>query len=356
MPNNPMNITPPTPEVTEGPAWAEQINDILTDNIAEHDHTTNKGVQITPAALNLNSDVDLQENNLTSVRSVRLQDQASAIGSQDDVGCLYEVNGDLYYNSGDGDQVPITAGGSLAATSFGGINGLPNGTAQVGYANDTYTFKKSSTDYAIMDTGDHKIRSSADTAPATGITIKAPQGLPASYDLTLPSQTPSTPAFMTLALNGTIGTSILTTNGITRNNMAAVGQSTHQIPTISGLTGGWLDVPNSSFSFTSIAGRPVFLSIQSNPNAGPAFPSSAMVFTKVGPASPSTFMQIRVVVDGVPYTAYTFAGSGTNSFYYPLHQLLLGVSAGSHTIKLQYDQVSATSVALSNVWLVAYEL
>ena len=358
MPTNPMNITPPVPEQTTGPSWATQINAILTDQIATHDHTSNKGVQITPAGMNISSDLSMQSNNLVSARSVRLANQISAISEATDVGCLYELNGELIYIDGNGQAVPITSNGAIDVASVGGINGLPAGTAQVGFSVDTYTFKKSSTGYANMDHGQIKVRSSDEVSPAYGTTIKVPTGMAADYDLTLPITPPTTnPAFVVMGTNGTLNVSTSTANGITRANLAPVGQLVVGPITALSQTGtGWTDVPSFTGTLTT-TGRPVFLSLQSTPNVSSTGTDGFNIQRNAASTAAGT-SYISFNIDGSKYSPFTlnstFGVSGI-AFNNPFNTIVL-LAAGTHTIKVQYNKNTADSMTFQNCYFVAYEL
>src|SRR6185437_5151905 len=102
-----MNLVIPTVGVDPGPDWASNINSSLTI-LDGHDHSSGKGVQITPSGINISSDLTMVQNNLTNVRSIRLFPQTSPLALPTDVGALYESGVDLYYNDANGNQIQIT--------------------------------------------------------------------------------------------------------------------------------------------------------------------------------------------------------------------------------------------------------
>ena len=59
-----------------GPNYAYDANSSFT-LLDGHDHSPGKGVQITPAGLNINADLTLQSNNLTQVGSIIFSPQTS---------------------------------------------------------------------------------------------------------------------------------------------------------------------------------------------------------------------------------------------------------------------------------------
>ena len=55
-----MGLTQSTVGTTTGPDWATNAeNNLLT--IDAHDHTSGKGVQLTPSSLNINADLEFQQ-------------------------------------------------------------------------------------------------------------------------------------------------------------------------------------------------------------------------------------------------------------------------------------------------------
>lgn len=110
-----MGLTIPTPTITAGPLYATQVSNDL-EIISNHTHTgssNNDGYQIPSAGLNINDDLSIQSNNLTSLRSVRFSNQSSVLAGIGDIGCAYEKSGDLWYNNSAGIPIQITSGGSI---------------------------------------------------------------------------------------------------------------------------------------------------------------------------------------------------------------------------------------------------
>lgn len=119
MPITPnMTITTPSVSVTAGPDWATILNAAFS-TVDTHDHSDGKGVKITPLGLNINSDLSIGSQNLTTVNSMRMVSLGAALAGVNDIRALYSVNGDLYYNNGGGAQIQLTSGGSPTAASDG---------------------------------------------------------------------------------------------------------------------------------------------------------------------------------------------------------------------------------------------
>lgn len=182
-----MNLPIPVVSVDPGPDWANNINACL-NAIDSHNHTTGQGVQITPAGININTDLDFNGNNGTVFRSVRFNPQGSPLALASDLGCLYEVDVDLYYNDGNGNQVRITQSGSVTG-SAGTITGLPSGTASASYSGGTFTFQQATNTPATMNVGSVII--GQEVASGYGVTLQAAVAQAANYSLTLPAVAPT---------------------------------------------------------------------------------------------------------------------------------------------------------------------
>lgn len=111
-----MGLVVPVVGVQTGPAWANNLFTDLFSTIDAHDHSAGKGVQITPAGLNISADLPFGSNNATALRSVRFTQQAIPLSSGGDVGCLSDVLGNLFWNNGAGAAVQLTNGTQPAAT------------------------------------------------------------------------------------------------------------------------------------------------------------------------------------------------------------------------------------------------
>lgn len=104
-----------------GPGYASNISNDLLTTIDQHDHSSGKGVQITPAGININADLPLASNNLTQARAVRFSSQASALAGVGDVSEVFVKTGDLWYINSSGVLVQITNGSNLATGSQGPV-------------------------------------------------------------------------------------------------------------------------------------------------------------------------------------------------------------------------------------------
>lgn len=104
-----------------GPGYAQNISSDLLTLIDAHDHSSGKGVQVTPAGLNISADLAFNTNNATALRAARFTSQASGLVGGADVAELYVQVGNLWYVNSSGVQVQITSGGGLATGITGGV-------------------------------------------------------------------------------------------------------------------------------------------------------------------------------------------------------------------------------------------
>lgn len=232
-----MNLPVPVVATDPGPDWASNINACLSA-IDSHDHSTGKGVPVTPAGLSINADLPFSGNNLITARSVRFTSQASPLsGAGSDVGCIYESGVDLYFNDGSGNQVRITQGGSVTGAS-GTITGLPSGTASASYAAGTFTFQSSTNTPATMALGPLVL--GAQVASPQTVTIQASASVPSSYALTLPLALPASTSLFKVDTSGNMGLVAETGTGglVVLSLSPSITTPTIASPTFSGTPSG----------------------------------------------------------------------------------------------------------------------
>ena len=214
-----MNLPVPITGVDSGPDYANNIGACFL-TVDGHNHTAGSGVQISPAGLNINSDLTFQGNNATNLRTTRFTPQLSAIpNSGSDVGELYVVGNELYYNDvTGGHQIAITSNGSVTGAS-GTITGLPSGTAGAAYnsVSGTFVFTSASNTAANLDCESVLLRNS--TASSKALTLNPPASMSANYSLTLPLAASSATSFLQIDTSGNITPSAAVSGGLTGSNM-----------------------------------------------------------------------------------------------------------------------------------------
>lgn len=178
-----MGLFESTPLVTTGPLWAQNIEDSLL-LVDAHDHSAGKGLQVTPAGLNINSELSFNSQVASNLFSAKFISQGAALPGSN-VRTLYSVGADLYFNNGSGTPIQITSGGAVNVSGVGGITGLGSTTAALTYFDfiKTFVFTQDSGITASVDHGPLTIRENI--FGAQGITLQSPAALAASYSITL---------------------------------------------------------------------------------------------------------------------------------------------------------------------------
>jgi hypothetical protein len=201
-----MNLTLPDPLVTPGPDYAS-INNVAFEAIDAHTHSSGDGVQIPAAGININDDLTFNGFNIYGVRTVRLETQAVTPTDPADLQIVYSKGGELVYRDALGNEVPITASGSVAGAT-GSITGL-SAPASASYSSitKTFTFVFDSSKPARFTHADLKLYPyDGSTAYANAVTIKSPVAIGADYDFTLPAAVPTQDALLSMGTSGIVTT------------------------------------------------------------------------------------------------------------------------------------------------------
>jgi len=109
-----MILVLPTPSVTLGAQWAEDLNTAF-GVVDLHDHSSGKGVKVKPNGMNINDDLDVQSNTLTNVEAVGLVSLGAALSGVSNVLKLNSSGGNLYFTNSSGAAVQITSAGTIAS-------------------------------------------------------------------------------------------------------------------------------------------------------------------------------------------------------------------------------------------------
>lgn len=335
-----MNLIVPGVGTTSGPEYADNINSDLAI-LDSHDHSLGAGAQITPSGLNINAPLPMNNQTLTSVAALTLQAQSSDAASNS----VYEKGVDLYFRDGSGNVIRITQSGSVAGAT-GTITGLPSGTASASYSSGTFVFQSATNTAANIDGGSFVFRNS--TANSKGLTLQPPNAMGANYTLTLPS-IPGSQSFLTVDTSGNIAGYAAINQGITRSNLAAVGQ---QIST--GSSGAYA-TGNTTFTFVTnqsvvitTTGRPVMVMMMSDSSGnqsyiGNAFDSAPNFTGAVKILRDSTEISNSRMSSRVPLGAVSFLDTPIAGTY-------------TYTIQVSVLPASDSPIAVFYSKLVAYEL
>lgn len=341
-----MNLQIPVVGTEGSPQWAIDVNACFSV-VDVHDHSPGYGVQITPAGLNINSDLSLGSNNLTNARTLRLALQSSTPSGSADLGALYESStGDLYYIDGAGNNVRVTQGGSLAGAA-GTITGLPNGTASAAYNSTagSFIFQKATSTPALLDVGSILIRNNS--ASSHALTLNAPAAMSSDISQTLPTipaaqniMTMDNTGAMAAAWNvdgstitvsgnviavpaGGIGTTQLATGAVTASTIANGTITTTQISSSAGITGGQLsssaNIAGSQLSATAGITNSQRAALGQQGNTVGAFNTTSTSLVNTG-------LTATITTVGRPvFIGLMSDGSGTGS-------ISLSVTSGSPTL------------------------
>lgn len=193
-----MGLTLPIPGQELGPQYALDLNGSLT-TIDGHDHSGGNGVPITPAGINIDSDLPLNNHNLTIVNAIEYTSLSSPLaGSAPYLNSTYFSGGNFYVNDGSGNQVKITSGGTVNATS----SGISSGTATASFVGGVLVVNSAALTPGNIQAGSILIGNN--TASSNFTTISAATALAASYTLTLMSGLPAGQRIMTVDNTGNI--------------------------------------------------------------------------------------------------------------------------------------------------------
>jgi microcystin-dependent protein len=225
-----MSLPLPVIGVDPGPDYASNQNAAFTI-LDGHTHVTGSGVPITTAAININADLSFSNFNATLLRSTRFASQSAAISGASDVNCLYFTGGNLYANDGSGNQIKITSGGGVNATS----SGISSGSASAAFSSGVLVVNSASTTPANIQGG--SILLGNNVASSNFLTLSPPT-LSSNYTLTLPA-IPANTSVVTINNSGIMGT---------QNANALVPTGTVLMYSVSSAPSGYLNCDGSSYS------------------------------------------------------------------------------------------------------------
>lgn len=356
-----MSLVEPTVGQELSPTWALELNQNWS-TVDQHDHTPGNGVQIPVAGLNIDADLPLNSNNIVTVRSVRFDPQGSPLSLGTDLGCIYEAGVDLYYNDGNGNQVRITQGGSIAGAT-GSISGLvPPASASYSPGLQKFIWQSAVNTAASMDAGSYIMRRIA--AGSNSITLQPPGALPANYAITFPSSLPAFLSILQVNSSGVLSTGPASLPAVTSNlaidnagNIStgtAVAVSINQGTAISGNSSGsgLMHLPGGDAVLT-VTGRPVMLMIVGDTlgTGDCGFGSYNAPWSGLPPLfkigyDGGNHIPISILPDGVTVgRSYSITGCA----------VLTGIPAGSHTFEL-YCNPQANDIHYEKISLIVYEL
>ena len=377
-----------------GPQWAQNINASLSI-LDGHSHVSGSGVPITPSAISMTSDLSFNSQNATVLRSTRYVSQGSALSASTDVGCVYVVNGNLYFNYNSSTPVQITTGASVNG-SAGTITGLPSGTAGATFSagSGTFVFTQATSTAANMDVGSLIIRYPGSYPVPSGnyVALQAPSSLATGLAFTLPNALPgSNNSFVTCSTSGVFGYTTLTslvdnaTIQATGNQLSVIMANLVDNATTQ-LSGNQIivkTVQQSNIYKKQITSTPTAAgnvgytgaSGSTNSNSQVPFTVSFSITTTGRPVMwmlvcpGASVVPTTYLVGGTGYGVVNLYVDGSNTYNWQVasssttrlapsnaYQVLLNLAAGTHTFQL-FGQTSTTSTTLwINADMAVYEL
>lgn len=387
MPNyiNSANMLLPIPVIgtDPGPDYATNINNCFT-LLDYHDHSSGKGIQVTPAGLDINADLPMGGNNLTLARSLRMSAQNSVLVASADLGCLYVSGVDLYYNDVNGNNIRITQSGNVNAGT-GSITGLVSPASATWVSgSSTFVWQSDVNTPAYMDCSSILIRNLV--ANSKALTLQAPATMAADYSVTLPSLPVSqkivtldaagnmTAAYSldgtTIAVSGNvigvgalgIGTAQLGNGAVTAAKLAAANYE------VSSSCGGYTTTSTSPVQPSNLAvtitchGRPVDIILQSDASGNPAY--LGPVVAGGDAVAGNDIIQIVKILRGATEVARfeiafncSITAQGQYQFVPPPGLICQDTpSAADHTYTVYTYCVGASSVRMQYVKLIAREV
>lgn len=192
-----MNLQIPGVGTEIGPLYAQEVNNSLSI-IDTHDHSPTKGVQITPAGININTSLSFNNNFATEIAGLTLYAQSTTPA----LNTIYQTGNDLYFVDGIGNNIRLTISGGVAGTPGSISNLVFPATATYIAGNSTFVFESNSNIAANLDGASILLRNISPNSNFA-LTIAAPDNLSIDYQLTMPLL-PSVQSFVTLDAAGTL--------------------------------------------------------------------------------------------------------------------------------------------------------
>lgn len=306
-----------------GPQYAQDINNCLTI-IDLHDHSPGYGVSITPTGLNINTDLTFNDHSAIDLYSARFQAQTAVLSGASDLGCLYVVNDDLYYNDGVGNNVRITQSGAVAGTPGSIANLVSPASASYVSADSTFVWQSAANTPANMDFAAALLRNL--TANSKALTLQPPAAMAADYTITLPTL-PASQKFVTLDASGNMSAPWAVDNStieVSSNivQVKALGITSAQLAANSVIAG---KIATDAVTTTTIAAHNVTIAKAATRSTGTtvsagglAISSSSSNFsTQNGGFVDITNLSVTITTTGNPvYLAFISDASGTASNIY----------------------------------------
>jgi len=185
-----MNLNKPASTATLSDYY-DSIDAIL-DRLDSHDHSAGKGVKLTPASINITSNLAFNDNAITEAKYLQYVNQDA---HPTPTTATYFKDGFFYIRTPSGTNIQLTTATGFNGALVGGIGGdysTSGAILEYDSLSEAYSFFRETNFYASIKTGDITIYETDEEGTTNGITFKAPDGLATSYDLVLPADAPAT--------------------------------------------------------------------------------------------------------------------------------------------------------------------
>ena len=191
-----MNLSIPGVGSEPGPQYASDVNSSLT-LIDQHDHSPGRGVQITPAGININSTLNFNDEAATNLTLVSFEAGGLPTTTVQAVSVapVASIN-ELFYTDSNGTQTQITSNGVVNATAAA----IPGESYSAGTFIWTQTQSSLPTTPANFDIGSIILRPNT-AGTNNGVVLSPPSGISTEYPIVLPAQ-PSGTGVLTLSASG----------------------------------------------------------------------------------------------------------------------------------------------------------
>ena len=296
-----MNLPEPIVGVTSGPNYATYIDSCLTI-IDGHTHLTGSGVPITPAALNINSAVDMLGWSLINTEAVEFSLQTS---SPSNSSIFSKTDGNLYFTNSTGGVVQITNGLQVNASS----SGIISGTASAAFSSNVLVVNEATSTPANIQAGSILIGNNL--INSNFVTLSAPSALGSGYTLVLPA-IPAQKNVMTLDASGNMSSITYDQVGQSMTSVGAdaIGSS------MSSVGANAIGSSMSSASADVIAASRT-RAVAATVGVGGVAISSAVYNTTSGTGYAISPVAVTITTSGRPvYIGLTYGGYISNSFGY----------------------------------------
>lgn len=211
-----MNLILPTVGQEPGPTYAFDQNTSFT-LIDQHDHSPGRGVPITSAGLNIDTDLSMNDHSLINVESIVFTNQTEPLTTVNSVstgaGSGTGIS-DLFFTDGTGTSIQITKSGIVNVTAAS----IPGESYSSGTFIWTQTQSGLPTTPANFDIGSITLRPNI-AATAFGVTLTPPAAISSAFNVALPIP-PAVTSFLQIDSSGNMSATIPTNQGITGTNIA----------------------------------------------------------------------------------------------------------------------------------------